>query len=178
MVVSGAILGFSRSAAAAVPPIVLFSTTANSISGSVVKTTLATQQQSDATITPLALTKITSSGYDQAALDSPTRSIFGVEVYNFTNVEDITVDIPSGTQDSGETEAAIGAGSLLGGLITWDANTVALACSVDAHIALQINCEVFGNTEGLTINGVAVGPPGNFPEGVPFPVTGPINDSK
>jgi hypothetical protein len=178
MALSGSILGFSRNAAAAVPPVVRFSTTANSISGSAVKTTRATQERSDATVVPLALTKTVTLGFDQATLDSATRSIFGVDVYNFANVNNTTTDAPSGVRDAGETDTVLGAGSLLGELITWRANTSTMTCIVDAHIALQINCDVSGSTEGLTINGVAVGPAGNFPEGVAIPVTGPVSDSQ
>ncbi len=174
---TGAILCFSRVAAAAVPPIVLFTTTDNAMWGWIVKT-MADSQQQFATITPLAPTAIDSSGNDEANLNNATRSIFGVEVYNFANVTDVTVNIPSGVQDSGQTTTNIGnGGSLLGGLITWNQNNVTLACSVDAHIPLQINCGVTDYTEGLTINGVAVAA-GSFPQGTSFPVAGPINDSQ
>jgi hypothetical protein len=174
---TGVILGFSNVAGAEVPPIVLFTTTNNAMWGWVVKTTADSQQQS-ATITPLAPTTVDASGNEEANLTNATRSIFGVEAYNFTNVTDLTVNIPSGVQDSGQTTTNIGnGGSLLGGLITWNQNNVTLMCSVDAHIPLQINCGVTDYTEGLTINGVAVAP-GYFPQGTSFPVAGPIDDSQ
>ena len=176
-----ATLGFSRSAAAqtvnVAPPIVQFSSEADAISGSVTKTTLGLLQQPTVTIAPVDQSTTVTLGYNDVPANSAVQNVFGVEVYNLSTIEDITLASDTGAQDSGQATANTGPGSLLGGLISWTSNSVPLFCFPDAHISGQVDCQDFAKTQALIINGVTI-TPGTFPAGVSFPVTGPINDSQ
>jgi len=141
------------------------STEADAISGTVTKTALGIFPD---TITIAAVDPAPSpSGSSNTQAASASQNILGVEVYNFSNIWDITNDTAA--------DATTGDGSLLGGLVTWTSINNPMGCVPDGENASQIDCSSTEGFHALTINGVAV-LTGTYPAGSSFPVNGTIND--
>lgn len=160
-----------------VPPLIEFSTEADAISGTVT-TTLPEALRPKTEISPVDQSTSTMEEYKTISADAAVKSVFGMEVYNFSTVLDVSFSNDTEATNEAEGEAALfGPGLLLGGLITWDSAQAELVCSPDAHIAGQVNCNYydFSFWENLLVNGVAY-PSYPLKAGVAIPVTGPIDD--
>ena len=167
----GVTLGLSRSAAAQTDQ---FSSVANAISGSVAKTFVGVLPSS-VTIAPVDQSATVTSGSNSVPANSASKNVFGVEVYNLSTINDSTDDSDTAALDVGGATATTGAGSLLGGLVTWKSNSAPLACSPDTTVTGQVDCESTQITTGLTINGATIST-GPYPAGSSFTVTGKLTD--
>jgi len=151
-----------------------FSSEADSVSGTVTKT-LVGVLPSTVTIAAVDQSNTVDSGSNDDSAASASQNVFGVDVYNFTNVNDSTSDSDAPGTDGGTADAATSNGSLLNGLVTWTSNDDPLACRPDSSNPEQIDCTSVGTTQRLAIAGVAV-PPATYPAGSSFPVAGALND--
>lgn len=153
-----------------------FSSEADAVSGTVTKTVLGLLPQT-VTIAPVDQSNTATSGSNDVPAATAAQTILGVAVYNLGTVDDSTSASYTATLDGGVDSASTAAGSLLGGLVTWQSNFDPLSCSIDPTLEGQIDCSSVQTTYGLTIDGVAV-PPGNYPSGASFPVTGDLTDAQ
>ena len=166
-------VGLSRSANAQTAQ---FSTEADAVSGTVTKSILGLIDET-VTIAPVDQSSTVTSGDNNVHAASDSQTVLGVEVYNLGTVDDSTSASYTATLDDGVGTASTAAGSLLGGLVTWQSNIEPLNCTIDTTVAGQIDCSSIQTTYGLTINGVAVAP-GTYPSGASFAVTGTLADAE
>lgn len=166
-------VGLSRSANAQTAQ---FSTEADAVSGTVTKSILGLIDET-VTIAPVDQSSTVTSGDNNVHAASDSQTVLGVEVYNLGTVDDSTSASYTATLDGGLGTASTAAGSLLGGLVTWQSNIDPLNCTIDPTVAGQIDCSSIQTTYGLTINGVAVAP-GTYPSGASFAVTGTLADAE
>lgn len=151
---------------------------ADAISATITKT-LAGQTPITTTIAPVVLS---SAGYpydesklnDDQSAGSASQTVYGVEVYNFLDVDDSTFGA-NGTNIATAEEKS-GISSLLGGLVKWNSNENPATCSINADAEpSSFSCGATETIQGLTVNNVAV-PLASYPAGTSIPVNGTISD--
>lgn len=170
MTVVGLMVSLSRTTVAQTAQ---FSSEADAISGTVTHSVLG-PLPTIVNIAPVDQSNTDTTGSHDVSGASVSQTLFGVEVYNFENVDDFTKDDETASADDGFGEAKTGKGSLLGGLITWTGNDNSLTCSPDPiNPTTQVDCTSTAVARDLTINGVAI-PHGNYSSGSTFPVNGQI----
>ena len=154
-----------------------FSSEADAISGNVTKCllTILPILCQTTTVGPVDQSLTSVSGANSNNAPSASQDGFGINLYTVTNVADTTRDADTPANDSGSAEAATGTGSLLNELVTWTASDVAVTCTPDPSMAGQVDCSGSPTMSNLTLGGTRV-PPGTYPPGTQFPVTGTISD--
>lgn len=166
-----ATLGFSHNAEA------LPGTTgaqANAISGTITKT-VAGIAPTTTIISPVALSSagsLGSSNTDDNSVGSATQTIYGVEVYNFLDVDNSTVGGAGNDQEFAEEKT--GVSSLLGGLVKWSSSDDPTECLID-EFEFTERCAATETINGLNVNNIAV-PLYTYPAGTSIPVNGTISD--
>ncbi|KVT76148.1 hypothetical protein WT25_24415 [Burkholderia territorii] len=153
---------------------VAFSSGADAISGTVTKKVLSNCPvlTSTTTIAPVDQSTTSTSGSDDTPEAKASQTIYGVEVYNLSGVDDSTSASNTAAAEFGKAEAKTTKASLLQGLVTWTANDDPLTC---AYSSQKANCTSTQTTSGLAINGAMV-PADTYPAGTSFDVAGTIND--
>lgn len=144
------------------------------ISGTVTKT-VSGSTPNTFTIAPVAPSASTGSGSNENAVPSDSQTVFGVEIYNFSNIDVLTVI--NNTPSTRNADSKTGPGSLLGGSVAWDSLDNDLFCFVSTSTGTaSVSCTAGVNTGGLTIHNSPV-EVGSFPAGWLLFVDGPLNDS-
>lgn len=152
-----------------------FSSEADSISGSVMKTNLLTGITQTTTIEPVDQSTTSVSGSNNQSAPSAEQTIDGITVYKFSDINNSTDAAYTANTDDGDGNATLGTGNLLQGIVSWTSISTLLKCKTDSNVQGQIDCSSQQEISGLAINGIKV-PPGTYPAGATFPVSGTIND--
>jgi len=150
--------------ASATPGPMSFTSEADSIKG-----TYQCPGGSTQTISVADQANTSDSGIDDVSNPSESFSACGKTLYSFTSVDDSTSASDATTSDFAESIATTGAGSLLGGLVTWKQSSNDLRC--DEVDATDVRCTDATTITTLKIGGTAV-PAGSYSPGTLFPISG------
>lgn len=151
-----------------------FSSEADSVQGTSTQTT-AGLLQTTKTWGPEDQSTTTTSGSNSQSAPSINDTNQGVADY-FSEDDENSTDVDESFQQTNASSSA-GAGSALGGLITWNNYSIQLTCNRNGSTPNQIDCTVYESISNLMVNGQPAGQTGSFAPGTSIPVSGNITDT-